>query len=102
MTLKKGLKEFKEVLKHHTIEEIIEEGIRITLAFPNTWSPNTEWSNFMWGFGNAWMNFYKTIIGNKKDVAATFPIGDVLTSDQLKYIAQKVGIVEEYKKEIYK
>jgi hypothetical protein len=103
-----GLKIFKDfIATGTTIEEIIEEALKIarkhaTATSPGPWGPLDSWNHFFWSFGNAWRDMRNKKLHTYADVADTFPLCRVLTDEQIDYVAQQLGIKEVYKAETYR
>ena len=89
-----GLKKLDNVLTICTVDEIIEETIRICNEYPDIWGRG--WGNVHWGFHNALYNICDKLCGIRKEFQFSANLDECLSDEQIKYIADKCNITDKY------
>lgn len=72
-------------------QSIIDEAISISKSDPAIWGGG--WSNVAWALGNAVINE----LNPNGDLVQTWNVDEVLTDDEMTYVASALNITEPYK-----
>lgn len=87
-----GLKYWDKAVILTTREEIINKTIQESKNYPKVHSYKSRWDNVDWAFGNT----IRRLVCPNKSVRMTFNLNDVLTDEEINFIAQELQILESF------